>query len=246
MNIRQTLKPLVPAPVLAWRRRRTENQLLADSVKPLHSRTCPICDYRGFFTHFGRPPRLDACCPSCGSLERQRLFWLWLQRDGQRLEEPILHFAPEQILQRKLRELYKEYLTSDLSGKADLQLNIESIELLSGSVATVLCNHVLEHVSDRKALGEIHRILSDRGRLIVSVPIVEGWERTYEDESIQDPALRALHFGQSDHVRYYGRDFRNRLRDAGFSAIEEVTAEGSQVIEFALLRGEKFFICGKD
>jgi predicted SAM-dependent methyltransferase len=84
----------------------------------------------------------------------------------------------------------------------------------------VICNHVLEHVDDRKALTEIMRILAPGGMLVASVPIIEGWDTTYEDVAIKDPEDRALHFGQSDHVRWYGRDFRDRLKAAGFEISE--------------------------
>jgi Methyltransferase domain len=246
MNLKQAIKPFVPKPLRAWRQERpSEMQQLSDSIKPLHPRTCSVCNYRGFFTHFGRPPRVDARCPSCGSLERHRLFWLWFKGDKSKLEEPILHFAPEELLEQKFRGLYKKYSTADLFKEKDLKLNIEKIDLPSDSVNTVICNHVLEHVSDKQALAEIFRILSTSGRLVVSVPIVEGWEHTYENDSIKEPSLRELHFGQSDHVRYYGRDFRSRLREAGFEKIEEITAEGQDVVDYGLWRGEKFFVCSK-
>jgi hypothetical protein len=246
MNLKQAIKPFVPKPLRAWRQERpSEMQQLSDSIKPLHPRTCSVCNYQGFFTHFGRPLRVDARCPSCGSLARHRLFWLWFKGDKSRLEEPILHFAPEELLEQKFRGLYKKYSTADLFKEKDLKLNIEKIDLPSDSVNTVICNHVLEHVSDKQALAEIFRILSTSGRLVVSVPIVEGWEHTYENDSIKEPSLRELHFGQSDHVRYYGRDFRSRLREAGFEKIEEITAEGQDVVDYGLWRGEKFFVCSK-
>lgn len=215
------------------------------AAKPLYPRTCPICGNHGHFGVAGYPPRLDARCRKCRSVERHRLFWLWFKGDKSKLEEPILHFAAESIFEKRFRTLYSAYQTADLFKHADLKLNIEKIDLESGSVNTVICNHVLEHVSDRLALREIHRILSDRGQLIVSVPIIEGWEHTYENPDITTPELRTVHFGQHDHIRYYGRDFRDRLREAGFSNIQEITAEGEDVIQYSLMRGEKFFICKK-
>jgi SAM-dependent methyltransferase len=77
----------------------------------------------------------------------------------------------------------------------------------------VICNRVLEHVYDRRALKEINRILSHDGVAILSVPIIEGWEHTYENINITTPEGRALHFGQHDHLRFYRNDFRQRLRD---------------------------------
>ena len=163
------------------------------------------------------------------------------------MEEPILHFAPEALLEIKFRALYGEYRTADLNARADLKLDISAIALEAASVATVICNHVLEHVpDDRRALAELGRILKPGGKLIVSVPLIEGWERTYEDPAITDPSLRDLHFGQYDHLRYYGRDFRDRLREVGFVSVEEITAEGKEVVEYGLMRGEKVFICKRD
>jgi SAM-dependent methyltransferase len=203
-----------------------------------------MCGYEGYFTHYGRPLRIDARCPACGSLERHRLFWLWFQGECNRLSEPILHFAPEKILERRFRKLYGQYQTADLYDAADRKLNIENIDLPAQSVRTVICNHVLEHVDDVKALAEIYRILLPDGTLIISVPLIEGWETSYERDDIQTPQLRELHFGQNDHLRFYGRDFRDRLRIAGF-AIEEVTAGGQDVVAYGLQRGEKFFMCRK-
>jgi hypothetical protein len=245
MRLNHLIGPLVPEPIKAWRRKRLIIEDLLAATKPLYPRSCPLCSHHGSFAHFGRPPRLDAQCPACGCLERHRLFWLWFAGDRSKLQEPLLHFAPEPVLERKFREIYQHYSTASISGKADLQLDIENIDLPAGSLNTVICNHVLEHVSDSRALKEICRVLSGSGRLVASVPIVEGWEHTYENESIADPAERELHFGQSDHVRYYGRDFRDRLLDAGFNRIEEITAEGRSVVDYGLLRGEKIFVCSK-
>ena len=124
-------------------------------------------------------------------------------------------------------------------------LNLENIELPDASVDVVVANHVLEHVDDHRALGELFRILRPGGRLIATVPIVEGWERTYEDPTIDDPARRAAHFGQWDHVRYYGRDFRERITGAGFT-LQEFAATGDQAVRHSLLRGERVFIGLKD
>lgn len=215
------------------------------SARPRYVRNCPICGYQGYFAPVGQPPRPEARCRECGSKERHRLFWLWFADQKDKLAEPILHFAPEATLSHRFRALYPDYRTADLYKDADLTLDIENIDLATGSVNTIICNHVLEHVADRAALKELFRVLSPTGTLICSVPIVEGWEKTYENDAVTTPEEREQHFGQKGHARYYGRDFRQRLRDAGFVHIEEITAEGPAVVEFGLWRGEKFFVCGK-
>jgi SAM-dependent methyltransferase len=81
---------------------------------------------------------------------------------------------------------------------------------------------VLEHVEDdRKAMRELHRILAPGGFAIVLVPLDLERAETYEDPTITDPAERERAFWQSDHLRLYGRDFPDRLREAGF----EVTVD---------------------
>ncbi len=217
----------------------------AEATRSLHPRTCPMCGYRGYFDAYGRPPRLDAMCRSCFSLERHRLFWLWFRDNSDKLLEPVVHFAPEKIFVSRFREALADYRTSDpMMADVDLRLDLEQLDLPDDSVGTVICNHVLEHVDDTKAMAEIYRVLKPGGLAILSVPIVEGWESTYEVDGITSEHDRELHFGQYDHVRYFGRDFRDRLRNAGFS-IEEVTAEGPAVIEYGLQRGEKVFLCSK-
>ncbi len=219
------------------------------STRPVAKRTCPCCDYSGFFGLYGSPPRVDARCPKCGSLERHRLFYLAYRNQmitiGETLQEPILHFAAEPIIERTLRTDFQSYQTADLFEVADLQLNLEDIQLTDESIGTVIANHVLEHVDDGKALNEIHRILKPDGVFITSVPIVEGWSTTYENAEIKSDEERVLHFGQNDHVRYYGRDFRERVESAGFSLESEITSEGSDVVKYSLTRGEKLFVFRK-
>jgi SAM-dependent methyltransferase len=207
---------------------------------------CPICRYVGKFKAFGNPPRYNAQCPSCHSLERHRLFYLALQRlnllSG---SEYVLHFAPEACLGTTIQKASANYRSADYApGCASMQLNIEEVDLPDKSVDVVIANHVLEHVDDRAALREIWRILADHGRLILMVPIIEGWKWTYEDPRITGKAERHRHFGQDDHVRYFGLDFRTRVLSEGFS-LDEFVCDGADTVRYALTRGESVFICTK-
>ena len=159
-------------------------------------------------------------CPHCGSRQRHRHLWLWLERHTRLLDpagrERLLHFAPEAGLQERLRRMLGDrYVTTDLEpGGVDLVLDITALDLEDASFDVVLCVHVLEHVpDDAAAMRELRRVLRPGGWGVVQVPILR--EVTDEDPGITDPAERLRRFGQADHVRMYGRDFADRLRAAG-------------------------------
>ena len=211
-----------------------------------YPRVCNVCGYEGPFGPGGKGTRNDAKCPRCKSAERYRLFKLWLDRRPEAFQgKDILHFAPEKSIAALVRPLAGSYRTADITpGRADLVLNIEAIELPDASLDAVLCFHVLEHVDDALALSEIFRILRRGGTAAIMVPMVEGWARSYENPAITAPDQRTLHFGQFDHVRYYGADLRERIRAAGFD-LEEFTAEEPDVLRHGLIRGEKVFVAKK-
>jgi len=223
---------------------------LLQRVKPTHLATCPICKFEGYFKNYGTPPRLNAMCPRCGALERHRLFFLsFLQNESHAcnfLRTPILHFAPEPVIEDRLRKKFqKQYQTADLYTKTDLKLNIEKINLPDDSISTVICMHVLEHVDDEKALSEMHRIMKNNSILILAFPIIENWAQTYKNSAITDEQQRKIHFGQSDHNKYYGQDVRQRIKFHGFRIIQEIKATPEMCVEFNLLRGETLFLCEK-
>ena len=91
----------------------------------------------------------------------------------------------------------------------------------------ILCSHVLEHVvDDRKAMRELHRVLHPSGWALIVVPIASRRDETFEDPAVLTPADRERVFGQADHVRIYGRDFKARLEEAGFTvSVEDYARE---------------------
>lgn len=203
--------------------------------------TCLVCGYSGQFR--GHDVLFGVQCPKCLSLSRQRLLALAV-RDGvvSFKGRRVLHFAPEPAAGKVIDRDGGKRTTSTYPGNgADLRLNIEAIDLPDASFDTIFCSHVLEHVDDAKALPELKRILKPGGQLLIEVPIIEGWERTYENPSITSERDRTNHFGQFDHVRYYGRDLRDRIRSAGFELAEYV-ASPEDTVTYRLERGETLFI----
>lgn len=212
--------------------------------RPAHERECPLCDYRGRFWSHGTPPRGEAMCPRCLSLERHRLLHLLIDRfaatalEGKR----VLHFAPEACVRGRLGRM-SDYVTADIDGRGvDCQCAMEAIPFADGSIDAVIANHVLEHVDDDvDAMREVRRVLGPGGMAILSVPIIQGWDETYENPGIVAPHLRRTHFGQEDHKRLYGRDFTDRLRRAGFM-VDVFRADPESEVRYGLRRGDRFFI----
>ena len=217
-------------------------------------RYCPVCR-KSFsrFRQFGYPPREDAQCVRCNALERHRLLWLYLTKktdffDG--VPKKMLHVAPESCFRLRFKRLLGDgYLTADLvNPRAMMKMDITNIEYPDQSFDVIYCCDVLEHVQDdRKAMGELHRVLKNTGWAILLVPI--SAEKTFEDPSIVEPEERLKAFGQEDHVRKYGPDYVARLRSAGFHVeVTEVKnlVQGNDAIVMGLANiNRKIYYCTK-
>jgi predicted SAM-dependent methyltransferase len=204
------------------------------------ARTCPICRYHGPFISVGHPPRWAARCVGCGARERHRLLHLWVKRDGgDRLAgKRILHFAPEKIVIRRMRgnPLYE---TADLmQAGVTHRVDITNVALPDASYDVVMAHHVLEHIpDDRAAMRELFRLLKPGGVALLTVPINPTRAETYEDKAITEPVARWAHFSAHDHVRYYGMDFADRLRAAGF-VVDTFRLGPDEEVRYGLLRDE--------
>jgi hypothetical protein len=211
-------------------------------------RECPCCGGRFRRMSRRRLSGWGGICPRCRSHPRHRAIALLLAR-GTLPGRRLLHFAPEPLLDPVFARLPGvERVTADLHAPADLRLDISDMDQPEGSFDLILCSHVLEHVpDDRSAMSELRRVLTDGGRALVLVPY-RPETVTYEDPSISSPLDRMVAFGQQDHVRIYGSDLPDRLRDAGFEVDDRTAAElfDTQTVEGAELDpGEHLFLCRK-
>lgn len=209
--------------------------------------------YRKFFPYgYGEQQRENALSPGTNSLERHRLLWLYLQEtDFFTAPHKMLHIAPEQCFYGRFKKMKNlDYTTADLeSPLADVKLDVQDMPLEDDTYDVVFCNHVLEHVpDDKKAMREILRVLKPGGMAIIQVPLNPSYETTKEDPTITDPEERHRLFGQYDHVRMYGNDYPNRLKEAGF----KVTAVdfGKKLArtdfeKYALPKNEILYVCSK-
>jgi SAM-dependent methyltransferase len=216
----------VPRPVL--------QKIVNIAVKPFvliykgNKIECPVCDkkYRKLLPYGYVNSRENALCPNCLSLERHRLMHLFLERKTNFFKDnlKVLHVAPEYCFIDRFDKLPNlDYITGDLeSPLAKVKMDVHDIPFDANTFDVVFCNHVLEHVDDDvKVLKEFYRVLKKGGWAILVSPIDLKYKTTYEDPSITDPLEREKHFGQKDHVRMYGQDYKQRLEMGGFKVIPD-------------------------
>ena len=123
----------------------------------------------------------------------------------------ILHFAAEANFKAwiKAETSPGEYITSDAQGNADETQDITAISHPDDRFDVVICHRVMEHVlDDKKGFAELYRVLKPGGFVSFSVPQAPHNPQTAE-WAIPDLS----HHG---HVRQYGADLEDRMRDAGF------------------------------
>ena len=101
----------------------------------------------------------------------------------------------------------------------DVRLDITDMNFEDNFFDVIICNHVLEYVQDdRKAMSELFRVLRPEGFAILQVPISRNAKEIFEDFSITSPEEREKYFGQKDHVRVYGKNYKNRLENISFKS----------------------------
>ncbi len=217
---------------------------------------CTVCGstYRKFLPYGrGAASRKNALCPSCLSLERHRLIWLYLKTETDLFTKPhkFLHVAPELCFMKRFEKMeHLDYITGDIeSPLAKVKMDVHDIPFDENTFDVLFCNHVLEHVEDdKKVMGEFIRVLKPGGWAILQSPIDYSYETTYEDDSITDPREREKAFGQDDHVRMYGRDYDKQLEAGGFKVtivnMMEILGE-EKFNRYALPGQEMLYFCEK-
>jgi len=213
---------------VAWKSKATLHAVVFSRPKNVQ---CNICGWEGR-RFMSDPWHKHINCPRCNASIRQRLFFAALQHiepfsfDKMIRGRAILHFAPERLIGKNIREKAARYVTADyLRYDCDYKLDMSDMpEMENESFSTVIAFDVLEHVPDyQKALDEVHRVLSPNGWAIFTVPQKDDLMETYEDPSIVSPEDRTKHFGQHDHLRMFGADFVETVEKKGFAvtAVDE-------------------------
>jgi len=109
----------------------------------------------------------------------------------------------------------------DISGHPNIRGSVLFLPFRASTFSVAIFSDVLEHLptgTEIQALGEIHRVLSQNGVLILSTPASEGlWGKLYW---LGDPAFWLI-----DHRHYLERKLRYFLDTSGFS-VEILTRRG--------------------
>jgi SAM-dependent methyltransferase len=217
---------------------------------------CPVCGWslRGFTAKHGLlASTADGYCPRCNAKARHRRIWQYLQANTKLFTDPLrfLEVAPWPSLGRQFtRRSNIEYVGMDLNPHCAFTTvagDLAAAPLRDDYFDAALCVHVLEHVkNDRDAIRELFRVLKPGAWAIVSVPLLLD-EVTREDPAVTSPEDRKRLFGEASHVRYYGTDFIDRLRAAGFEVRldpgRSVSADARA--RFGLRDDENIFHCTK-
>jgi SAM-dependent methyltransferase len=218
--------------------------------------TCPVCEksFSKFLPYGYVTQRENVLCPYDLTLERHRLMWLYLKNESnfftaKKLD--VLHIAPEQCFHKTFKNQNNlNYLTGDLESPiADIHFDLHNIPLEENRFDVVFCNHVLEHVKDAKqCMSELYRVMKPGGFGIFQVPQDFNRTTTYEDPTITSPEEREKHFWQYDHVRLFGMDYPDWLREVGFEICEynpEQIFEKDLFDKYRLMKGEILYIASK-
>ena len=186
---------------------------------------CNVCGWKGRIFD-SDSWHLYIICPRCRSQVRHRLAFAALNLIPNLKTEKIiqgkrvLHFAPERVISQYIIPRAANYVTADVfRNDVDMRLDISNMNTIKDkSFDLVIAFDILEHVADdSRALQEIHRILSEYGWVILTIPQKDDLLTTYQDQSVTTPEGREKAFGQRDHLRIYGNDFGHLIETHGFN-----------------------------
>ena len=198
-----------------------------------------------------------AGCYKCESSDRDRLVYLYMKNHTDIFEDnekKVLHMAPERIIMEKILATKKgDYRLGDLFTEGYTyherveNMDVTKLPLEDNYFDYVLCNHVLEHVPDDvKGMSEIFRVLKSGGNAILQVPMSNKLDKTFQDDSITDKQKREEAYGQFDHLRIYGKDYKERLESVGFKVeVKNFCSEDPKNIKYGINPLEDFFVITK-
>lgn len=122
----------------------------------------------------------------------------------------------------------------------DIDCDIQQMDgIASGSVGSVICLEVIEHVqSPEKSVSEMHRILQPGGVCVLSTPFLTGYHGKnkklstgYDPEKIQNE-----HAAYSDYWRFTHEGLWHLFQTAGFSDVTVYPVDGPILARLELIK----------
>jgi len=116
-----------------------------------------------------------------------------------------------------------DYWPVDIIPKNNIRKQVDMSDIPFGDdyFDFIISWHVLEHIpNDINAMSELYRVVkpnSDGGVVFLMVPLFKDLDETLENDEYNTDELRLKYYGQKDHVRKYGIDFKDRLESVGFN-----------------------------
>ena len=196
--------------------------------------------------------RENAICPLCGAIDRVRWQQYVLKKYTNILNDRcnVLHIAPEDSIYRLLRQnILCDYYAGDIElGKTNHKVDLTNIQFRDNFFDYIIANHVLEHIKDIKlAFKEIKRVLKKDGKLIISFPICTELCTKEEKEDLNEEE-RLEQFGQKDHVRLFGYDYKIYIEKYGFNVkvlSPKNILEGTDIKKYGFIEDDVILICSR-
>ena len=195
--------------------------------------------------------RKNVICPYCSCMDRSRwVYWVLQKKTDIFKGGTVLHFAPEKMIRTKLENNDKcDYYAGDIVLRTgNHKIDVTKIQFQDEFFDYILLNHVLEHVEDEaQAFCELRRVIKPKGKLILSFPVTMEIE-TVEKESICSEEDRLKYYGQKDHVRLYGKDYKKHIESYGWE-VQQFTPENimntNQIEKYGFIKNDILLVCSK-
>jgi SAM-dependent methyltransferase len=133
--------------------------------------------------------------------------------------------------------------------KGTKYLDLLSPDIPDNTFDVIICNHVFAYIEDDKAaMRNVYKMLKPGGWGILQVALDQTKQVTHEDLTITDPKEREKIFGLNDHVRLYGLDYGDKLKEVGFEVlVDDYTAEFSdeEIFKYGFWKGDPFYVVMK-
>ncbi len=196
--------------------------------------TCNLCGFPVLRLHPGPAGRR---CVRCFSTFRHRAVGVVLDRLGLEQSARVYELSSRGALCRHLSRTFTRVTISELfdgvaPGDFDRGVQCQDVQRLTygdGAFDLVTSTEVFEHVpDDRRAFGEVHRVLRRGGALLFTVPLMDAGT-TLERARLEPGGV--VHLVEPEYhgdrlrgrgrvlaFRTYGPDILERLRGVGFDA----------------------------